>query len=161
MLGNKKTKTSSPTGTTLISKDTAIVGDIHFSGNLDIEGGVQGNILAQPDHAAFLRIVATGRIEGEIRAPAIVVNGTVVGDIHATDSLVLASQAKVQGNVYYTKLEMAEGAGINGSLQHVDGQVQEVPPVKALESVSEEPVAEEDDNFDENVPRFVTVEKVD
>ena len=47
MLGSKKSGFSVSGSTTLISQDTVMVGDIHFSGNLDIEGLVQGNIIAR------------------------------------------------------------------------------------------------------------------
>ncbi|MDG1944099.1 MAG: hypothetical protein P8J17_07565 [Halioglobus sp.] len=47
MLGSKKTSSLSG-GTTLIANETAVVGDILFFGNLDIECLVQGNVIAQP-----------------------------------------------------------------------------------------------------------------
>ena len=43
MLGSK----NSSGGTTLISRDTVVVGDLHFTGSLDVEGLVQGNIIAR------------------------------------------------------------------------------------------------------------------
>ena len=45
MLGSKK-RASVSGGTTLISHETVVIGDVHFSGNLDVEGLVQGNIIA-------------------------------------------------------------------------------------------------------------------
>ncbi|MEP5766166.1 MAG: polymer-forming cytoskeletal protein [Halieaceae bacterium] len=119
MLGNKeKGSFGSSNTTTLISRDTEVVGDIKFSGNLDIEGVVRGNIVAQSGKDAEVRVVDKGLVEGEIRAPSIIVNGTVSGDVHATKHLELASKARVQGNVHYTLVEMAIGAEVNGSLKH-------------------------------------------
>lgn len=122
MLGNKKAAFGGSGGTTLISKDTVIVGDIQFSGNLDIEGLVQGNIVAQNEKGACVRIVDKGRVEGDVRAPKVIVNGSIVGDVHSTGHLELASKARVQGDVYYTLVEMAVGAEVNGSLTHVAQQ---------------------------------------
>lgn len=119
MLGNKKSGAGVSGGTTLISRDTVIVGDIHFSGNLDVEGLVQGNIMAKPDKDGCVRVVEKGRVEGDISAPSVVVNGSIEGDVHSTQHLELASKARVQGNVYYTLVEMAVGSAVNGSLQHV------------------------------------------
>ncbi len=119
MLGNKKNSFGGSACTTLISRDTVIVGDIHFAGSLDVEGLVQGNILAQPGQEAFVRVVDSGRIEGEIRAPSVVINGEVEGDIHSTQRLELASKARVQGDVFYTLIEMAVGAEVNGHLKHI------------------------------------------
>jgi cytoskeletal protein CcmA (bactofilin family) len=118
MLGSKKTASVSG-GTTLISHDTVVVGDLHFSGNLDIEGLVQGNIIAQSGKEALLRVVGKGRVEGEIRVPSVIINGVVQGNVHSSKHLELASKCRVQGNVFYTLVEMAAGAEVNGSLTHV------------------------------------------
>jgi cytoskeletal protein CcmA (bactofilin family) len=120
MLGSKKSAFSVSGSTTLISSDTVIIGDIHFSGNLDIEGLVQGNIIAQPGKDALLRVVDKGRVEGEIRAPAVIINGSVLGDVHSSKHLELAPKGRVQGNVFYTLVEMVAGSEVNGSLTHVD-----------------------------------------
>ena len=120
MLGNKeKPGFGSSSSTTLISRDAEVVGDINFSGALDIEGVVKGNIIAKSGGKdAVVRIVDKGRVEGEIRAPSVIVNGTIVGDIHCTKHLELASKARVQGNVHYTLVEMAIGAEVNGGFNH-------------------------------------------
>jgi cytoskeletal protein CcmA (bactofilin family) len=119
MLGTKeKGGFGTSSATTLISRDTEIVGDIKFSGNLDIEGVVRGNIIAQSGKEAVVRVVDKGRVEGEIRAPSVIVNGEIVGDVYSTKHLELASKARVQGNVNYTLVEMAIGAEVNGGLKH-------------------------------------------
>jgi len=119
MLGSKKSAFSVSGATTLISTDTVIVGDLHFSGNLDIEGLVQGNILAQGEKDALVRVVTKGRVEGEIRAPSVIINGVVEGDIYSSRHLELAPKARVQGNVFYNQVEMAAGSAVNGSLTHI------------------------------------------
>ena len=118
MLGGKKPSFSSTGPTTLVSRETRVVGDIHFSGTLDIEGVVQGNIIAEPDKEALVRVVDKGRVEGDIMAPSVVINGTVKGDVSSTRHLELASKARVEGNVLYALVEMAVGSEVNGSLKH-------------------------------------------
>ena len=119
MLGSKKAAFSVSGSTTLISRDTVIIGDVHFCGNLDVEGLVQGNIIAQPGVDALVRVVGKGRVEGEIRVPSVIINGTVQGDVHSSKHLELASKGRVQGNVFYTLVEMVAGSEVNGSLTHV------------------------------------------
>jgi cytoskeletal protein CcmA (bactofilin family) len=141
MLGSKKGGVGVSGGMTLISRDTVIVGDIHFSGNLDVEGLVQGNIVADPDKDACVRVVEKGRVEGDISAPSVVVNGSIEGDVHSSRHLELASKAQVQGNVFYTMVEMAVGSQVNGSLQHVVAPAESAAKPKVKEqavSVSEE-----------------------
>ena len=119
MLGSKKSALNASGKTTLISRDTVIVGDIQFSGTLDVEGLVQGNIVAQPGKDSLVRVVEKGRIEGEIRAPSVIINGAVEGNVYSTKHLELAARARVQGNVFYTLVEMAAGSEVNGSLSHM------------------------------------------
>lgn len=119
MLGSKKSGFSISGPTTLVSSDTVIIGDIRFSGSLDIEGLVQGNIIAEPGKDALVRLVGKGRVEGDIRAPNVMINGQVEGDVYSSKQLELASQARVQGNVFYNLVEMVAGSEVNGALKHV------------------------------------------
>ncbi len=111
--------TSSGPAHTLISRSTEIVGDIHFSGELIIEGRVKGNIYADDDSAGLIRVAEKGVVEGEICVPSAVVNGLVQGDVRSTTHLELAAKAVVVGNVYYDLIEMVMGSEVNGNLMHI------------------------------------------
>lgn len=108
--------------TTLISKSTEIVGDLHFKGNLEIEGKVRGNILAEEGSEARVRVMEKGEVEGEIRAPSVVINGNVSGNVYSSKHVELAEKATVTGNVNYHLIEMVKGAQVNGSLVYSDGK---------------------------------------
>ncbi|ACE86050.1 bactofilin family protein [Cellvibrio japonicus] len=101
---------------TLISRGTRLVGDLHFSGDLQLEGQIEGNIFAEASKDAKLVIADTGLIKGEIHVPVVVVNGRVEGNIHAAKHLELAKKAWVTGTVHYNVIEIVNGAKINGSL---------------------------------------------
>lgn len=103
-------------GTTLISKSTEVVGDIHFSGSLEIEGVVKGNIIANNKGDAKVNVREKGRVEGDITAPLIMINGQVRGNVHSDKHIELAAKAMVEGNVHYHMIEMVKGSQVNGSL---------------------------------------------
>lgn len=103
--------------TTLIATGTAIRGDIQFKGRLHVDGSVEGAIRGEGAQA-MLTLSEHAKVTGELHAPHIVINGTVVGDVTAIDRLELASNARVEGNVYYKVLEMSAGAQINGKIVH-------------------------------------------
>lgn len=103
---------------TLIGRQTEVLGDVHFSGGLHVDGKVKGKVIASSDKAASLSVSDTGAIEGDVRVPNIVLNGTVNGDVHASEKITLAVKARVTGNVYYKILEMEGGATVNGQLVH-------------------------------------------
>jgi cytoskeletal protein CcmA (bactofilin family) len=104
--------------TTLISKDSEIDGNITFSGDLEIQGLVRGNIAASPDSKATVRVVEGGRVEGEVHAPIVIINGRIVGDVHCSEHVELAAKAEVEGNVHYNLIEMVKGSQVNGSLMY-------------------------------------------
>lgn len=111
---------------TLIGENTQINGDMSFRGGLRIDGKVTGNIHADNDDRATLTLSHQGTIEGETRAPHLIINGSILGDIYSTSHLELASHAKIQGDVYYNLLEMAVGSEVNGQLIHLENEEDDV-----------------------------------
>lgn len=128
MLGKSNDNKKSVLGATahtLVSSSTEIVGDIHFNGELIIEGKVKGNIYAEDDSAALIRVAEKGSVEGEISVPSIVVNGLVQGDVRSAKHIELAAKAVVVGNVYYNLIEMVMGSEVNGNLLHITANQQD------------------------------------
>ena len=105
--------------TTVIAKDTEIFGDIKFSGSLEVQGTIVGNIMANPSAEASVIVRDKGHIEGDISVPKVMINGHVKGIVHSS-MLELADKAKVQGDVHYQTIEMVKGAQVNGSLVYCD-----------------------------------------
>lgn len=101
---------------TLISRGTKVVGDLHFTGDLQIEGSVVGNIVADNGNDAKLVVAEKGSVEGEIRVPVVIINGSVNGNVHSTKHVELAAKALVEGNVHYQLIEMVKGSQVNGNL---------------------------------------------
>lgn len=104
--------------TSLIAKGMEFTGDVHFSGVLEIEGEVTGNIVAFEDALAEVRVREHGVVKGQIRAPVVIVNGLVDGDIYSSSHIELAAKGKVTGNVYYHLMEMVLGCAVHGQLSH-------------------------------------------
>ncbi len=116
MWGKKGNTMAFSNNHTLISRGTKVVGDLHFTGDLQIEGTVEGNIIADSGNDAKLVVAEKGSVEGEIRVPMVIINGRVNGNVFSTKHVELAAKAVVQGNVHYQLIEMIKGAQVNGSL---------------------------------------------
>ena len=114
MFGKKKIKAAQID--TLIGKNTVVKGDVHYRGGLHIEGKVQGNLIAESNEKTVLIVSEKGCVEGDVKGPVVILNGTIEGDVYSTTTLEMAQHAKVKGNVYYKLLEMEVGAEVNGSL---------------------------------------------
>jgi cytoskeletal protein CcmA (bactofilin family) len=121
----------------LIGQGTVINGDVEFSGGLHIDGLVKGNILAGDDSGSILTLSEQGSVEGEVRVPNVVINGTVKGNVYADEHVELALNARIVGNVYYNLIEMAMGAEVNGSLVHAS-DMRNQPPTPLQHQPKEE-----------------------
>ena len=103
---------------TLIGSGTEIRGDVLFSGGLHTDGHIKGKVLSNLGEQATLSISEVGSIDGDVSVPDITVNGSVTGNVYSSERMVLASRARVNGNVYYNRLEIQPGAEVNGQMVH-------------------------------------------
>lgn len=110
---------------TLLGEQTEILGDLRFAGGLHVDGRIKGRVLST-DSDGMLSVGATGLIEGSVGAARVVINGQVIGDVHAA-RVAMGPKARVLGNVYYSVIEMAPGAKVLGQMVLQDEQ-----PVAAL-----------------------------
>ena len=113
-------KLKMPEIATVIGADTVLEGNLSFSGGMHLDGTIQGNVTGLPETGATLVVSRSGRIEGDVVVDNLVLDGTIIGDVHACNRVELAPDARVQGTVRYRLLEMAMGAEVNGQLVHVD-----------------------------------------
>ena len=96
--GNQDQKSRSATVNTQIGKGTTIDGDLQFTGGLLIEGTVKGNMTAENDQATLI-LSEQGRIQGEVRVPSMVLNGSIDGDVFASGKVELFEKARICGDV--------------------------------------------------------------
>jgi cytoskeletal protein CcmA (bactofilin family) len=101
---------------TLVGKAARVQGDLEFEGGLHLDGRIAGNVRAVGPPGASLSVSEHGSIEGSVEVPNVTLNGSVRGDIYATERVVLGPRARVHGNVHYGIIEMTLGAEIKGKL---------------------------------------------
>ena len=104
----------------IIGRQTHVLGDINFEGRLHINGTVRGNVSADQDERAMLTLSENGSIHGNVKVPYVVLNGPVTGSVYAMDHIELAPKARVEGDVHYAFIEMAMGAEVNGKLVRIN-----------------------------------------
>ena len=130
---NKKPKSTAQIDS-LIGQNTEIKGDVIFNGGLHVDGVIKGSVIAKDGEDSLLTLSERGTIEGEVKVPNVVVNGTVIGDVHASGHVELATEARIHGNVYYALIEMAMGSEVNGNLVHKTDE--SVVPINREEAAS-------------------------
>lgn len=117
--------------TSLIAAGAQFRGDLEFQGAVQIDGKVLGDILTEQ---GLVRVSVEGQVEGEVRAPHVVIDGEIVGDVYASQHVELGPKARVRGNLYYGLMEMAMGAQVEGGLRPIKEQDR---PLELPESVND------------------------
>ena len=96
-----------------IGSSIVIKGELSGSEDLLIEGRVEGKI-SLPGHALTIGNEAT--ISAEVVAKAVIVQGTITGNVTATDRFEIKSGGRVTGDVVSPKISMAEGSEFRGKV---------------------------------------------
>ena len=103
----------------LIGATVKIEGNLTFSGGLRVDGEITGNVIAVPGESSTLVLSEHGRINGEISATHLVINGVVTGSVSASEYMELQSKSRIIGDVNYKTLEIQIGAIVEGTLIHL------------------------------------------
>lgn len=105
---------TSPKGkavTSVLSSDLTVVGNLRTTGDIQVEGTVEGDIRAH-----LLTVGESATIRGEIVADDIVVNGRVIGRVRGL-KVRLTSTARVEGDIIHKTIAIESGAHFEGSVQ--------------------------------------------
>ncbi len=97
-----------------LSADLHITGNIKTSGDIQVEGTIDGDIRAH-----LLTIGETATIKGEVVADDVVVNGRIVGRVRGL-KVRLTSTARVEGDIIHKTIAIESGAHFEGSVQRQD-----------------------------------------
>ena len=99
-----------------ISSGLKIRGDISGNCHLIIEGEAHGQI-----HLANGRVTvgATGRVQSDVEAPEISIEGTVQGNLRARDSVRMGPASHVQGSVLAPRILIEDGARFRGKVEMI------------------------------------------
>ena len=90
-----------------------VKGDISGDENLLIEGQVDGSVMLA-NHE--LTIGKTGRLNADLTAKTIRIDGEVNGDITGKDKVVVSSTSHIKGNIVTPKMTLEEGARFKGTI---------------------------------------------
>ena len=100
---------------TVFGRDTQFFGDLTFKKSLQINGTFEGEISS----GGFLVIGEGALVKANINAKAVIVIGTVYGNIEAKEKLEIQSKGQVYGNIRTAKLKIADGVIFEGSCEMI------------------------------------------
>lgn len=98
----------------VLSSDLTIVGDVKSSGDIQIEGTVEGDVRSQ-----VVVVGESATIRGEVVGEEVVVHGRVVGRLRGV-KIRLSATARVEGDIVHKTIAIENGAHFEGSVQRQD-----------------------------------------
>jgi cytoskeletal protein CcmA (bactofilin family) len=99
-----------PTARGFLSSEVSIEGDLSFRNELLIDGKVNGKINA----TGTLIVGKSARIRGEVRVKSVTVQGTIEGNVFASERCVLEPGATLRGDIESPRLALDENASFLG-----------------------------------------------
>ena len=121
-----------------IGKSVVIKGELNGSEDLTIEGQVEGTIQLR-DH--ILTIGANGKIKAQIFAKAVIVLGSVTGNVTASEKVDIRDNGSVDGDIISPRVAIAEGAHFRGSVDMQRKGAQAAAPAQAAKPATPQPAA--------------------
>ena len=109
--------TSTQLNGSLIESGLYINGNIECSGNITIEGRVTGDVRSTGSDDTIM-LSKSGVISGNVFASHLVVAGQIKGNVNASGITKILDSAIIDGDLYYTIVDVSVGATINGQLKH-------------------------------------------
>lgn len=98
----------------VLSSDLHIVGNVKTTGDIQVEGTLEGDIRAH-----LLTIGETATVKGEVVADDVVINGRIVGRVRGL-KVRLSASARVEGDVIHKTIAIESGAHFEGSVRRDD-----------------------------------------
>lgn len=98
----------------VLSSDLHITGNLKTTGDIQVEGSVDGDIRAH-----LLTVGESATIKGEVVADDVVINGRIVGRVRGL-KVRLTSTARVEGDIIHKTIAIESGAHFEGSVQRQD-----------------------------------------
>jgi len=108
-----RTGTNRSEGIVNIGQSICIRGELTGNEDLTIEGKIEGKIELKEHN---LTIGPNGRIQAEIDAKIVIVEGEVTGNIAAREKVELAETGRVKGDIISPRIVIADGARFKGSV---------------------------------------------
>jgi cytoskeletal protein CcmA (bactofilin family) len=116
MLKDTKFGSSESEEITIVSRDVKIEGKVTSTGNIRIDGEIQGDIFSESN----ITIGEGAKVKGQINANGITIGGKVSGIVRAKDKIILDSKSILKGDIFTKNLVIEEGAKFDGKCKTGD-----------------------------------------
>lgn len=114
-------------GHCLITGNLQIRGDVYFSGQLRVDGRIDGKVSVFEGGRGQLIVSKGAVINGPIYANTVLVDGTINGPMDVEEKLECRPNAVIRGRVVYGSIHISDGAKIEAQCQQRTTITQSAP----------------------------------
>ena len=97
----------------VIGKSIIIKGEVSGQEDLVVEGTIEGQIVLDNQHVT---IGASGRVQAEVKARLVTIEGEVVGNIQARERVIITAKGSLTGDIQAARLKVEDGAYLKGTV---------------------------------------------
>ncbi|CDH30275.1 conserved hypothetical protein [Xenorhabdus bovienii str. Jollieti] len=130
---DKKNLSVETRSNTIIAKNSVFKGDIEMEGDIQVWGKVVGNIRVK---GGAIRVMHAGKVEGELNAPEIIIDGHVDGTCCA-ETLDILEHGELRGISRCGSMSIRRGGLFVGQSEQVENKKK--PDIERVVSIKENP----------------------
>jgi cytoskeletal protein CcmA (bactofilin family) len=119
------TSRSSSSGSAALGKNVTVKGQIFAREDLTIDGEVEGTVEC---HEHRLTIGPNARVQAGLKAREIIIQGSIQGNVDATDKIDIKKEAKLVGDIKTSRIVIEDGAYFKGSIDISKATTRPVAP---------------------------------
>ncbi len=120
-------------GSAALGKNVTVKGQIFAREDLTIDGEVEGTVEC---HEHRLTIGPNARVQAGLKAREIIIQGSIQGNVDATDKIDIKKEAKLVGDIKTSRIVIEDGAYFKGSIDISKATTRPVPPAPAASSAA-------------------------
>jgi len=136
VIGSKQSE-----GTTTIGRGASLRGDLRTTGDIVIEGNLEGSLHAE---GARVTVGREANVHADVFAQEVIVEGRLMGALRATERVELRSSAAVEGSIFARRVSIEENAVVRGKVDPTGGvethAVEQRMPTPVVAPVAPAPV---------------------
>jgi cytoskeletal protein CcmA (bactofilin family) len=98
----------------------SLEGKLTYDGHVHIDGRTEGEVRVTGN----IEVASGAKVKALLEASNVTIKGDVEGALHARDKLILGKNAKLSGDITVLRLQIEDGASLNGHVRMGDFEQQ-------------------------------------
>ena len=98
----------------------SLEGKLTYDGHVHVDGRAEGELRVSGN----IEVASGAKVKALLEASNVTIKGDVEGSLNARDKLVLGKNAKLSGDVTVRRLQIEDGASLNGHVRMGDSEHQ-------------------------------------